>query len=210
MFQKHYLNNFYQISDKYVICEIPKCGCSTIALQSLCYNEGKNILDYSCCKYKHLNDAFGGIWTNIKEYSINELHLTKDQQTIALYRDPIERYISAWGTTRAYKFDIDFHRNLITIKNNIYTDTYIDHHYTPQSMFYNFENIDSFIKLEDYQKFCDEYNIPWLMANKNISEEYKKIQVTEEEKEIIKDIYKDDYILLDKIRDSNKIYIPKQ
>lgn len=209
MFQKHYPNNFYQISDKHVICEIPKCGCSTVVLQSLCYNEGKNISEYSCCKYKHLNDVFASIWSIIKGYSLNESHLTKNQQAIALYRDPIERYISAWGTRHSGRFNDDFYQNLIAIKNNIYTDTHIDHHYTPQSMFYNFENIDIFIKLEDYQKFCDEYNIPWLMVNKNISEEYKKIQVTEEEKEMIKDIYKDDYILLDKIQKSNKIYIPE-
>ena len=47
------------------------------------------------------------------------------------------------------------------------------------------------------------------MANKNISDKYANFIISEEDKELIKKLYKKDYELINKIRQSNKLYIAK-
>lgn len=209
MFNKfHIEHSFYKVSDKYIVSLISKIGCSTVAIQSHCYNCNKDINNYKYFEYKHLG---GRYWTKnfIFKYSIN--HPLSNQIVVALFRDPIERYMSTWGTNVVvHPNKNNFNDNLIKVKEHFDNKIKLDHHYCPQYMFYDFDKIDIFVELKDYSKFCEEHNIPCITVNKNGNPQYKKLVPTEEQKQIIKDIYNEDYILIDKIRNSNKLYIPKQ
>lgn len=210
MFAIHHPDTFLQISKDYIACVIPKCGCSTITLQSICYHEHKNIYDYREYEGKHISSKGEHFFDCSKNhYTINEKYLPENHKIIAIFRDPIERYISTWHTSAAQKLCNDFNLNLIKLCSYIGSDEKIDQHYTPQHMYYDFKNIDIFIELKDYHKFCEEHNIPWIITNKNASSYYDKFRLSENNIRIIKSIYDKDYRLIDEIKKSNKLYIPK-
>jgi len=202
---------FFKVSDKYIVSLISKNGCSTVAIQSHCYNCNEDINKYKHLEYDHLYGHWSGNF--IYDFSIDytKVHNYPNQKVVAIFRDPIERYMSIWGTSIVkHPNKNDFHDNLLQVKNHFDNNIGLNHHYCPQYMFYDFDKIDIFVELKDYPKFCEENNIPWIMINKNNNSEYKKLVPTEEQKQIIKEIYNKDYILLNKIRNSNKLYIPKQ
>jgi hypothetical protein len=212
MFDKFYIEkSFFKVSDKYIVSLISKIGCSTVAIQSHSYNCNEDIN-----KYKHLEyENLWGHWNDDFIYKFNidytKLHNYPEQKVVVIFRDPIDRYMSIWGTSVFNHLNNnDFNDNLLKVKEHFDNNIWLNHHYCPQYMFYDFDKIDIFVELKDYPKFCEEHNIPWIMINKNNKPEYKKLVPTEEQKQIIKDIYNEDYILLDKIRNSNKLYIPKQ
>lgn len=213
MFNSYYHNHFYKVSENYVVSMISKIGCSTVALQTKCFNQNLNIEEFKESEYKHINKVYkDSIFVEMLKYKINYRNVYKypEQKVVALFRDPIERYISICGTMFSHLNENNFNDNLLKVKEHFDKKIELDHHYSPQYMFYDFDKIDIFVELKDYPKFCEEHNIPWIMANKNDKPEYKKLVPTEEQKQIIKDIYNEDYILLDKIKNSNKLYIPKQ
>jgi hypothetical protein len=83
----------------------------------------------------------------------------------------------------------------------------IDIHYRPQYTFIDFNDIDIFIELNDYENFCKENNIPFIKLNQNPDKNYKeKIILTEKQKSLIKKIYEKDYLMIDKIKKSGKLY----
>lgn len=63
------------------------------------------------------------------------------------------------------------------------------------------------IYLSDYEKFCNENNISFIKLNQNPDKNYQsKIGLTNEHISIIKDIYKEDYEMIKKIKTSGKLY----
>lgn len=214
MFNSYYHNHFYKVSENYVVSMISKIGCSTVALQTKCFNQKLNIEDFKEAEYKHITKLYkDSIFIEILKYKIDYRNVYKypGQRVVALFRDPIERYMSIYSTDLPiHPNGNDFNDNLLKVKEHFDNKTELNYHYCPQYMFYDFDKIDIFVELNDYSKFCQEHNIPWIMVNKNGDPEYKKLVPTDEQKQIIKDIYNEDYILLYKIRNSNKLYIPKQ
>lgn len=188
---KNEIGRFYKVSDNFIVSSIHKIGCSTVALQGKCYNENIDINQYEDLKYKHINTSYrGNIFKTTFKYILNNVK-NSDEKVVVIYRDPIERYISTYHTYFIKKMDL----------NNVSIE---DYHYMPQSFHYDFDDIDIFVKLEDYPEFCKRNNIPWILTNKKIIN--NKYKPTEEEIYKIKELYKDDYILIDKIENSNKLY----
>ena len=129
---------------------------------------------------------------------------------IFIFRDPIKRFLSAYKTwfvggnrtidefVKFVKKDIEKYKDHINI---------INEHYRPQYTFINFEDIDIFIEQKDYEKFCNEQGIQHIKANQNKDLSYQsKIELTDEHISILKDLYKEDYEMMEKIKTSGKLY----
>ena len=55
--------------------------------------------------------------------------------------------------------------------------------------------------------FCNEQGIQYLKTNQNKDLSYQsKIKLTDEHISILKDLYKDDYEMIEKIKTSGKLY----
>lgn len=148
-------------------------------------------------------------------YKINYDTHNGPEKIVAIFRDPIERYKSIFFTPCVVHLNrFDFHENLIQLSktDRLSQDNplYLDHHYIPQYVYYDFDKIDIFVELKDYKMFCQEHNIPWVMANKNINDNYTNFSISKEDQDIIKKLYQKDYELINKIRQSNKLYIPNK
>ena len=203
----------YKISDNIVVNICSKNGCTTVMIQSLCYNEHKNINEYNDLEFKHVNQSiYGNLWYYSNKYKINcdNVKNYPNEKLIFIFRDPIKRFLSAYKTwfvggnktidefVKFVKEDIETHKDNINI---------INEHYRPQYSFINFDDIDIFIEQTNYEKFCDENNISLIKLNQNPDKDYQsKIELTDEHISILKDLYKKDYEMIEKIKTSGKLY----
>ena len=203
----------YKISDNLVVCTCSKNGCTTILLQSLCYNECKNINEYNDLEFKHVNQSiYGQLWTYSHKYKINSDNVKKfpNEKLIFIFRDPIKRFLSAYktwfvgGSKTIDEFIKFVKEDIETYKDNI---NMINQHYRPQYTFIDFADIDIFIEQKDYEIFCKEQGIQYLKANQNKDLSYQsKIELTDEHISILKELYKEDYEMIEKIKNSGKLY----
>ncbi len=204
----------YKISDNFIVNTCSKNGCTTVLLQSLCYNKKLDINFYNDLEYKHVNQGkFGNIWLSSDKYKINCDNVKKysSQKLIFIFRDPIKRFLSAYktwfvgGSKTIDQFVKFVKEDIETYKDNI---NIINQHYRPQYTFINFSDIDIFIEQKDYEMFCKEQGIQYLKANQNKDLSYQsKIELTNEHISILKDLYKEDYEMIEKIKNSGKLYI---
>lgn len=203
----------YKISDNFVVCTCSKNGCTTVMLQSLCYNEKRDINFYNDLEYKHVGQGkYGNLWPYSNKYKINCDNVKKYpiQKLIFIFRDPIKRFLSAYrtyfvgGSKTIDEFVKFVKEDIETYKHNIYI---VNEHYRPQYAFINFDDIDIFIEQKDYEMFCNEQGIQYLKANQNKDLSYQsKIELTDEHISILKDLYKEDYEMIEKIKNSGKLY----
>lgn len=203
----------YKISDNLVVCTCAKNGCTTVMLQSLCYNEKRDINFYNDLEFKHANYSIHGqLWPYSYKYKINcdKVKNYPNQKLIFIFRDPIKRFLSAYrtyfvgGSKTIDEFVKFVKEDIETYKDNI---NIINEHYRPQYTFINFDDIDIFIEQKDYEMFCNEQGIQYLKANQNKDLSYQsKIELTDEHISILKDLYKEDYEMIEKIKNSGKLY----
>lgn len=203
----------YKISDNLVVCTCAKNGCTTVMLQSLCYNEKRDINFYNDLEFKHANYSIHGqLWPYSYKYKINcdKVKNYPNQKLIFIFRDPIKRFLSAYrtyfvgGSKTIDEFVKFVKEDIETYKDNI---NIINEHYRPQYTFINFDDIDLFIEQKDYQMFCEENNVQYLKLNQNADKSYQdKIELTEEHISILKELYKKDYEIIEKIKQSGKLY----
>lgn len=203
----------YKISDNFIVVSCSKNASTTVMLQSLCYNEHKKIDEYNDLEFKHVSQSiYGNLWRYTNKYTIN-CDNTKNypnEKLIFIFRDPIKRFLSSYktwfiGKNRTIDDFVKFVKEDIeTYKDNIYK---INQHYRPQYTFINFEDIDIFIEQNDYEMFCNEQGIQHIKANQNKDLSYQsKIELTNEHISILKDLYKEDYEMIEKIKTSGKLY----
>lgn len=200
-------NDWYKVSDKFAVISISKNGCSTVCTQSYTYQNKIDINNFKNAEYKHLLESnFGYIFENRRNYIIKE----KDNSLVyvCIIRDPIERLLSAYKT-KQFVIENSFDEFLSNVKytfNNCLLHE-IDQHIHLQSAHFDFNDVDVFVYLSDYEKFCNEHNISFIKLNQNPDKKYQtKIELTDEHISIIKDIYKDDYEMIEKIKNSGKLY----
>lgn len=203
----------YKISDNFVVCTCSKNGCTTVMLQSLCYNNKLDINFYNDLEFKHVNQGkYGNLWPYSNKYKINcdNVKNYPNQKLIFIFRDPIKRFLSAYrtyfvgGSKTIDEFVKFVKEDIETYKHNI---DIINSHYRPQYAFINFDDIDIFIEQKDYEMFCNEQGIQYLKANQNADKSYQsKIELTDDHISILKDLYKEDYEMIEKIKNSGKLY----
>ncbi len=214
------LKQYVQVSDDYVVNLVAKNGNSTVVFQGLSYNRGIDISNYSGFENRHISfytetaneDRF---WEKIKEYKL--FPNPKDHKILFIFRDPVKRLLSAKNTGAAWYFDKNMDEYLDIIREAFEDGKprLIDQHVYPQFPYLIknnlwIEDIHLFIDLEDYQEFCIENNIPWILANKNTKQEYLNTGITKEQEDRIKSLYADDYKMIDLIKNSGKLYKPKK
>ena len=128
----------YKISDNFVVCTCSKNGCTTVMLQSLCYNKKLDINFYNDLEFKHINQGkYGNLWPYSNKYKINCDNVKKypSQKLIFIFRDPIKRFLSAYrtyfvgGSKTIDEFVKFVKEDIETYKHNI---DIINSHYRPQ------------------------------------------------------------------------------
>lgn len=207
-FNETYKNNWYKISDKYAVISISKNACSTVNIQSWCYQNNLDITNYKNAEYKHLVEVdLGYIFVK------NRQHILKVKpegiKYVCIIRDPLERIISAYKT-KTFNNDNnllfkDFLLNVSKTFNKCKTN--IDQHIQTQNKHFDFEDVDIFVYAHDYERFCNENNINFIKLNQNADKSYQsKIELTNEHISILKDLYKEDYEMIEKIKQSGKLY----
>lgn len=204
-----YRNNWYKINDEFAAISISKNACSTVNVQSWTYRNKLDINTFKKAEYKHLMDVkLDYIFQ--KQYNRRFILNDKpdDLKYICIVRDPIERLISAFNTNKFTKeSDFTIFLNDVAKSFKLLSFNRINQHIQPQSAHFNFEDVDIFVYASDYDKFCNEYNIPFIKLNQNPNKNYQNNTLLSDNNiEIIKSLYEKDYILLDKIKQSNKLY----
>lgn len=190
-----YKGRFYAVSDEYAVSSVSKCGCSTVALQTLLYY--KQVTEEECAALKH---------RRIKEKHPQARRAQKmhDGLKVWIFRDPVERFVSAYfstdGETDWPSFLEDKAPKLVTWER----------HFLPQAQYHEGEAPDVYVELKDYGAFCREHGIPVFPANVNASEAYRKFRLSETDNLLIRQLYAEDYALLEQIRQSGKCYLPNE
>lgn len=203
-------NNWYQISDNILALSISKCGCSTIGYLACLYKGIKEIDKFKDKKYKSLCT----LWTScVRKLEINITNRYQDKKLIVIYRDPIERLVSAYTTIgKGMPIEEYFKQIDYAINNNIV----INYHIQPQIHFIQNNNrtiddIDLFIELKDLKSFIQN-ELDIYDSEMNMTPPDKKITNYDD---LIKpyigtfmNYYKEDYDMIANIPDSKK-YKPK-
>lgn len=208
-------NNIYFIS-------IAKNACST--LKYLAYNINNDTL-YNDYNYENLHNYIRP-WCCNYCWDLKKFIKPDNSITFAIYRDPVERFISAYinmkngGMLYTYMLIKSYNGcntfndflNYAKYEINMYGKNYydyIDEHLRPQSFYYNYNDIDYLVKIEDLDNFLfnvlgnDIYN-KYYKEKQNVCNIDKSIfykEITDENIKDIKILYKDDYLLLEKYKD---------
>lgn len=186
---------------------IPKNACTTLmALSFKLENQSFNKIHNEV----HINNKL------LKGFSVNNAY-----PKVAIYRDPIERFISiynnrdkhenrCWGNISNIGDFINFAK--AEQEKSIcktYKSNGCDEHFIPQYKFYNLKDIDIIVQLKDLNSFIKEKLHIINPINKNKSNgTLEKSQLTVNQIKEIINIYKKDYILFDDIVKSDKLYKP--
>lgn len=215
LWNKYFYNDCYiKINKNFIANMTSKCGCSTVALQGVSYARNLDISKFNI-EDKHLLfcDYDIDIWNTITHDSLNinikDIKNEQDVKVIVIYRDPVERFISAWSTkvSLLYNMSLD---DAIERTEYAFSNKKVGiccQHFMPQYLCVDFDKVDIFVKLQDYKDFCLENNIHYVMSNKNNDEKYLNFKPTNEQINKIKMLYKEDYIMIKNIENSNKLYI---
>ena len=197
-----YKNVMLKISDNYCVIEISKNGCTTVNAQHLLYNNlySKDLLE--SIQYSHACKVFPDFFTTS--------HHIKDDcsqcKKIVIFRDPIDRFKSAWKNQFNYNTIEEF---TLHVKHtfNSYDISKINQHINLQSEHFDFDTVDIFVDLKDYKRFCEDNDIYWTSLNQTNS---KNTNIPEWCVPIIKEVYKKDYEMIEQIKESGKLYIPNK
>ena len=211
---EYYTDRFVSISDDYSACLISKCGCSTVTVQGICYKNGDDISKFHLFENNHLLDA-GIDDNNVYIYRTDPFSLTEklssnntNRKNIAIFRDPVDRFISIMHTKHMNLFgnSLDNLLDFVEKVSNNGEFYKLDQHFVPQCMFYTLNSIDVFVELKDYGNFCKLNNIPWQLVNKNNDDSYKNFKLTEKQISRIKELYYCDSVLIDNIKSSGRLW----
>lgn len=204
-----YRNNWYKVNDEFAVISISKNACSTVNVQSWTYRNKLDINLFKKAEYAHLNDVK---LDYIFQKQYNRRFILTDKpdnlKYVCIIRDPIQRFISTFNTTK-FTRESDFNIFLKDVVKSFKLLSFnrINQHIQPQSAHFNFEDVDVFVYASGYDKFCNEYNIPFIKLNQNPNKNYQNnILLSDDNIEMIKNLYKEDYNMIDKIKQSGKLY----
>lgn len=210
-------NNLYFLS-------IAKNACST--LKYLAYNINNDVI---------YNEHYDNLHNIVRPWGCNYCwnleSFIKPENSIVftIYRDPVERFLSAYinmkkggmkytnyiiqqfNGNKTFDDFLDYAKyEFINIDKDHYYD--FDEHFRPQSFYYNYDDIDYLVKIEDLDSFLqkylgDDYN-KYYKKKQNVCNVYKNEflnEINENHINQIKELYKEDYLILEKYKD--KLYV---
>lgn len=196
-----YGNCWMPVSNDYIITSIGKIGCTTIHAQTLLYVEKSNIEDFKQISNKHAITVMKDFFTKSSNYKVDpKIDLRKK---VALFRDPIERVKSAYRNLFNNFNIVEFTMNVEATLSQLSSDE-VEHHINLQCNHYDFDDVDIFVELKDYPKFCEENNIPWIQLNQSNS---KNVVMPSWCEDILIKTYAKDYELIKNIKQSGKLWV---
>ena len=214
-----FLNKFVILNNEYAINIMSKCGSSTLGYLAYAQNfpDDKFLTkgEDSIHKYDFIN-------FNSSESPKNNYHQKIEMRCwvdiekikkcgykkVAIFRDPIERLLSARNPLM-FSFNLSTNEDFFTfvgdeIKKPIGCT---DQHVIPQSCFYNFDDIDIFVELKDLENWLVSIGCEPIRLNQTPHGRYE--DATDDIKKWMPQLleyYKDDFALIEKIRDSGKVW----
>lgn len=210
-----YNSNFYsgiqygEIADGVVALIIPKCACSSLswiaAKRSGMLNELFGDVGDNTFEYHSLNTDENHAWPKLRKNVLR--NDAGDAKVVAVYRDPIDRLISAKYTIDKKSTFEEYIKNVIaTFKQCDMKD--IDEHILPQSYLYDASKVDLFVNIKDLSQFLESIGQQDVFINKTPSSELNSYDRSILDKYIseIKEIYACDYNLIDSIPETKKFY----
>lgn len=191
------------ISDDIVVPIVPKCGCSSIAYLSSCYNDSqifKNV-EIDNLKYSHFNELKAGLWREIDSILLKSEQL-HDMKVVVIYRDPIERCISAKHTI-APNMDWETYFSEVVNTFNSTPVHLMNQHIIPQTFFYDVNKVDLFVELKDLSHFLSSIHIAPIEINKRKRDDksYNK-SILDYYSVILQELYAKDYEMINNIPES--------
>lgn len=219
--QSYYLNKFVILNNEYAVNFMSKCGCSTLGY--LAYKQKFKDKEFLTCnetsikdyEYRHFDDyknKSNDYHLKIKTCCLEDIKTCKRNKykTVAIFRDPIQRLISARNplmSTNKLETNKEFFEFVDEeIKKPI---GLTDQHIIPQAYYYNFNDIDIFIELKFLEKWLISIGCEPIKLNQTPKNRYE--DATEDIKKwlpTLNEYYKCDYELIDKIKNSDKVWIP--
>ncbi len=187
------------ISSNLCAYNVSKCGCTTLAVSSVKY--------YKECPIESLP---------LHHYRGNHNYIESldkiDRPTLLVYRDPISRWKSFYQNkvirgehsllTDSLK---EFLQERPTLEDVLYATEYslktfdhtkIDQHIRPISDYVKkLKRVDYFVDIKDLDRFLTEQGIEHSIEN---SSGNYNVELTEEQESLLKELYAEDYKLLDK------------
>lgn len=193
-----YRKQLLQVADNIFVKPISKVGQTSQLIQSMVYRGYGNLQDYSFLEYKNTSECPDRLFYT---QMINPHLLPKGSKVVVLYRDPLERLISAWktkplgyvGTFEEFVKDVAKCFEILPIEH-------IDQHINLQTNHFSPDYVTDYMELKDYKAFCEQNNIPYIELNKNPNKDYQKIEISEDIKSLVKEIYAKDYQFINSIK----------
>lgn len=202
-----YVPRMARICDGVVVQITPKCGCSTIAYVADRY-AGAGVFSGVCedaLRHRHFLDVCDGasgpngptdLWAAWNETVAMEAGtLDEHDRYIVIWRDPIERVLSAKHTLAPAQPLSEFLEDVVATFR-YHGDFCIDQHLLPQSYFCKAERVDEWVELKDLSAFLEAEGIAPVRTNMRREEEREYDEdVLDEYRDVLREIYKDDYAM---------------
>lgn len=196
-----------------VLCPIvAKCACSSLSLmaakRSGSWEQISSVNDEQF-EYKHFGQIDYSIWPTLRSsILLDDSAIDRSKNNIvAVYRDPVERLISA-------KHVLDRNSTLEQYIENV-IETFrccdikdIDMHILPQSLQYDAEYVDLFVDIKKLPKYFKSIGLQNVAVNKTPADEKSRydLSVIDKYMPIIKQIYKCDYDLIASIPEAKQFH----
>ena len=199
----HY-NRFVYIKDNILISLIAKTGCTTLAYSSYKFHNG---FDY--------DKGHNNFWSNFTNYSIQlnkPYKLDKSTKIVITYRDPIDRFLSAKKTICDGQCILLNYDTYIQYISYFMLHKYdLNYHIQPQYKFWtnvDFNDVDTFVETKYLQNYLQSIGISTPILNDCKNDKIYSENILNDNLDIFKKYYQKDYEIIEKIRNSNKNYIP--
>ena len=194
----------------YAISMISKNANTTIGVLG-CMRRGINLFDkgetLKTFEYTHLSLLGDRVskWNTINNELTKYEDIDRDKYTtVMIYRDPIERLISAKNVIADDMPYDKYWAKIIETFDTIDTN-YINNHLLPQNTFIGKSEIDLYVRMEDVSDFLKSIGIEPIEINKSKPGK-KPLSIPNDVLEKLIDIYSVDYELLDKINNSGRVW----
>jgi hypothetical protein len=187
---------------------VSKCASSTIAMLAIKHKNlhlFDNDVDF---EYLNFGDYDDNLWKEIDEHVFYKYEKTNENKTIAIYRDPIERLLSA-KITIAPNTSLEEYLNRVILTHASLPISEIDRHIMPQSAQYDPSCVDLFINIRDLKSYISSIGLENIAVNKT-QEKVKNtydVDILNKYLPILKKLYTCDYEMIDSIPKEKK-YAP--
>jgi hypothetical protein len=155
--------------------------------------------------------------SSLKKVRVKDCSLLQGYFKFSVFRDPVERVISFynnkltsikcereyWQLMDIFQNDTDRFINFLEFETKKRDPLNMDEHVRPQSKYYNLSDIDMVVSIKSFDKFISRFGGCPYLVNEGPS---TKISFSDNQRNRIKQIYRDDYLLLENSKKYQKFF----